>query len=222
MISERIRNVLRAWDKLSPEAAPTVTQVVNLTFVTDTAAPVAAPAPVAVAAYPQTAVEGVEYLADLLQISQDAVLRGTQVSERTFYGWKANPDAKPRSASLGRLWPTVETLTYLAGSHQNLASWFHATPEAQEAFEAGHLNRLLQLELEWVSANAASLGLRNATSAAVPAPVFGDLGDVLDDSEDEDGDGGEPRAAEPAKAMTSRANKLSRTALPPVQGSVSD
>lgn len=230
VISERIRTVLRAWDKFST-SAPSRADAASVSFVLiddSGVAPVAEtvavePVPVQAApvrAYPQTAVEAVEYLADLLQVTQDAVLRGTQVNERTYYGWKSRPDAKPRAASLGRLWPTVEALTYLAGAHPNLAAWFHSTPAAQEAFDGGDLNRLLQLEVEWVSAIVATLGLRNATSAAVPAPAFGDIGDRLDDPADHDdmplsGD------AESA-AMTSRTNKLSRTALPPAQDSVSD
>lgn len=207
VISERIGLVLRAWDKF---AAPVIDPAAQQ--VTEQAAAGVVDAPV-VRPYPQSTVEAVEYLVDLLQISHDAVLRGTRVSERTFYGWKKNPTAKPRQASLGRLWPTVEALSYLAGAHPNLAAWFHATPQAQEAFQSSDLDRLLQLEIEWVTANAADLGLRNATAAAVQAPAFGDPGDSLDEPEDEPEDEPDDEGVARGTALTSRSRQLSPTSL---------
>ncbi|MEJ7690623.1 MAG: hypothetical protein WKF76_09475 [Nocardioidaceae bacterium] len=44
----------------------------------------------------------------------------------------------------------VDALFHLQAAHPNIAGWYHSTPAAQVAFKAGDINRLLQLELEYV------------------------------------------------------------------------
>jgi hypothetical protein len=159
--------------------------------------------------FPETPVEAVEYLAGLLAISRDAVLRGTQVSESSFYRWKRVPDVEPRLDSLGRLWPTVRALSQLEAVHPNLASWYHSTPEAQEAFEAGRLNRLIHLEFQWLRANARAEGSRVLSTALDEAPWFGDPADGSEGVSVEVAEGDGSQAA-PLKSQSSRLAARSR------------
>jgi hypothetical protein len=120
--------------------------------------------------YPMSPVEAVEFVRDILQVSQDSVLSAVGVKARTFFGWRTRTDSRPRSSSLGVLWAMADALYYLQNSHPNLASWYHANPAAQEAFAAGRVNRLVQLEHEWAAANRRPV-------YAPRAPYFGDPGD---------------------------------------------
>jgi hypothetical protein len=115
--------------------------------------------------YPSDPVEAIQHLSSLLQIPQERVLAAVGVKERTFFGWKSQL-RRPRPASLGRLWEAVEGLHYLAGSHPNLAAWFHSSPDAQRLFDAGDIDGLVQLELDWA--------LRTYRPTHPAAPDFGD------------------------------------------------
>lgn len=130
--------------------------------------------------YPQLPHEAFEYIRDVLHLNNGQVSAAIDVQERTYYNWLGKPKTKPRTSSLGRLWPMVDALFHLQVVHPNIAGWFHSTPAAQEAFHAGDLNRFLQLELEYTSAHSDSL-----TTTSIPAPYFGDPGDlVINDSID--------------------------------------
>lgn len=96
VISERIGLVLRAWDKF---AAPVIDPAAQQ--VTEQAAAGVVDAPV-VRPYPQSTVEAVEYLVDLLQISHDAVLRGTRsASARSMAGRRTRPQSRGKPVSVG-------------------------------------------------------------------------------------------------------------------------
>lgn len=160
--------------------------------------------------FPGTPVEAVEYLVSLLRVPRDTVLRGTKVSESSFYRWKREPDTAPRPQSLGRLWPTVRAFSRLEAVHPNIASWYHSTPEAKEAFEGGRLNRLIQLEFEWLKTNARQLGSRNLTSAAVEAPWFGDVADL----EEADAAAETAEVVSQAPPLKSQSSRLTKTKRP--------
>lgn len=131
--------------------------------------------------YPETPETAIDYLRDVLQVARADVFAAVDVHERTFHNWQKKPNTRPRASSLGRLWSVVDALFHLQAAHPNIAAWYHATPAAQEAFKAGDVNRLLQLELEYANENSVSL-----TATRIPAPYFGDLGDLRDDPETDD------------------------------------
>ena len=128
--------------------------------------------------YPDTPVEAFDYVCDVLQVNRTDVYDAVGVQERTYYNWQTKPDTRPRATSLGRLWPMVEALFRLQAVHPNIAGWYHTTPAAQAAFKAGDINRLLQLELEYSNAYSVSL-----TATRIPAPHFGDPGDLVHDAD---------------------------------------
>ncbi len=162
LVAQEIREVLTAWEEMTASPAHSSTSLDR-----NSGAPGAEPR----LRYPSTPVAAVEYVRDLLGVSQDTVLAAAGVAERTFFGWKKTPNSRPRVASLGRLWLMVEALTQLQGSHPNLAAWIHSNPDAWRAFEAGQVNRLVQLEVEWV--------VGNEPAHTPHAPRFGDPGDSL-------------------------------------------
>lgn len=163
LLDETIRSVLASWDEY---------KVAPMGRFADVPAEHIVGRP-----YPESPLDAVEYVRDALQVSQDAVLNATGVAERTFFNWKKNPDSRPRPTSVAKLWQMVEALYYLHRAHPNIAAWFHTSPRAQEAFAAGSVNRLLQLELEWVNANSAGVLER-------PVPFFGDPGDPTDQDDE--------------------------------------
>lgn len=128
--------------------------------------------------YPQRPLDAFEYICDVLQLHVGEVSAAIDVQERTYYNWQSKPDTKPRASSLGLLWPMADALFHLQAAHPNIAGWYHASPAAQSAFQAGDINRLLQLELEYTNAHSVSL-----TTTRIPAPYFGDPGDVLDETD---------------------------------------
>jgi hypothetical protein len=140
--------------------------------------------------YPETPEEAVDYVRDVLQITRDAVYPAVGVRERTFHNWQKKPDTRPRARSLGKLWPMIDALFHLQAAHPNIAAWYHSTPAAQDAFNAGDVNRLLQLELEYVNMHAVSL-----TTSRVPAPYFGDPGDLVEEIVEEATDATAPMKA---------------------------
>ncbi len=133
------------------------------------------------AEYPQSPVEAVRFLTQVLQISQDRVLNAVNVAERSFFQWAAGTVTSPRAASLGRLWPMVEAIAPLRAAHPSLAAWFHSTPSAQEAFAAGHINDLLRIEFDWAAANTRRLVMRPVGSFGDPADNEADTNDVEPD-----------------------------------------
>ena len=220
VIAEPVRLLVGKWERFATPIRESrhhyiaLTGTVELVGSVDLTVPTLEEIPAReVRPFPETPVQAVEYLSGLMDISRDAVLRGTGVSESSFYRWKRMSDVAPRPDSLGRLWPTVRALSQLEAVHPNLASWYHSTPEAQEAFEGGRLNRLIHLEFEWLRTNAKHEGSRGLSSASVEAPWFGDPGDrsglaELEGSQvEDDGDGGRSQAA-PLKSQSAR---LSRT-----------
>lgn len=96
--------------------------------------------------YPSSAVEAVEFIERILQVSQDDVLTAAKVSPRTYFGWKSE-GRRPQARSLGRLWPTVHVLSRLEAIHPNVAYWFHSNSEARRIFLSGDLNGLIAAEL---------------------------------------------------------------------------
>jgi len=148
--------------------------------------------------YPETPEQAIDYLRDVLQVSRSDVFEAVGVPERTFHNWQKKPSTRPRTSSLGRLWPMVDALFRLQAGHPNIAGWYHSTPAAQDAFKAGDINRLLQLELEYVNAHGVSL-----TAARVPAPYFGDPGDMVDET-DARSSGVSSRVAAPRVRTTKR------------------
>lgn len=154
-LDPRIGDVLEVWEG-PPATADAVPQLRI----------VAAPM---VREYPQTAVDAVEFIRDLLDVSQDAVLASVGIQERTYFGWKSNRASRPRVSSLGKLWLMVEALFGLEPHRPNLAAWFHSTPEAQRAFASGDVSRLQLLELQ-----AAAVG---RPELLPDVRLFGDPGD---------------------------------------------
>ena len=132
--------------------------------------------------YPQSPVEAVRFLTQVLQISQDQVLSAVNVAERSFFQWAAGTVTRPRAASLGRLWPMVEAIAPLRAAHPSLAAWLHANPSAREAFAAGRINDLLRIEFDWATAN---------TRRPATRPV-GSFGDPADNAYEADTDDVEP------------------------------
>ena len=148
--------------------------------------------------YPENPEQAIDYLRDVLQVNRGDVFTAVDVPERTFHNWQKKPSTRPRPSSLGRLWPMVDALFHLQAAHPNIAGWYHSTPAAQDAFKAGNINRLLQLELEYVNAHAVSL-----TASRIPAPYFGDPGDDLNETDAHDVD-------TPAKARAPRVRTTKR------------
>ena len=79
--------------------------------------------------YPKDAVDAVEFIGDLLNVSLNDVFKATGVSERTFHGWKSRTQTASRKSR--RPVADGDTLWYLANSHPNLEAWFHSSNEAK-------------------------------------------------------------------------------------------
>ncbi|MDT4994218.1 MAG: hypothetical protein QOH97_4110 [Actinoplanes sp.] len=122
-------------------------------------------------AFPEDAAAAVEHIAELLGLSHERVISAVQVAPRTYYGWKTE-GRRPRSQSLGRLWPMTEAIHFMAQAHPNLAAWFHGSPEAQACFDAGDAQALVQLELSWA--------MRTYPRRPSASPDFGDGPDLTD------------------------------------------
>ncbi|MBI1376792.1 MAG: hypothetical protein GC157_04815 [Frankiales bacterium] len=98
--------------------------------------------------FPQDPVEAVAFIKELLGVSQDDVLNAVGVKERTFFGWKQE-GRRPRTDSLGALWPMVQVVGRLNDIHPSLTAWFHTSDTAQIAFRAGDVNGLVMAELDF-------------------------------------------------------------------------
>ena len=99
-----------------------------------------------VMAYPQNAVEAVEFISRALLIPQGEALTGVGISERTFFGWKATGGRLPRKQSLGRVWSTTRVIAGLMRANPTLASWYHESDEAQRFFASGDIHGLIACE----------------------------------------------------------------------------
>jgi len=114
-------------------------------------AAIAIPA-VATSAPPRSEVEAVEFIAEALGLPQVAVLKALRVPKRTFHGWKGKGH-KPRQGAKDRVWAMTTAVAGLADVHTNLAAWFHATEEAQRAFNAGDVAALALADFTWARVN---------------------------------------------------------------------
>lgn len=181
VLNPRVRNVLTDWD--ASEASAVRSKKIKETSSRK---------------YPETSVDAVEFIRDALGVSQDAVLQSVGIAERTFFGWKSRPDTRPRVGTQGRLWLTVEALYGLESHHLNLAAWFHATPEAQDAFYNGDVGKFQLLELRSAPRPAADL---------VPEALF--FGDFTDPTVSDN-----VSETHPIPRPTLRARVTPRVALP--------
>ncbi len=98
--------------------------------------------------FPTDPVNAVEHIARLLALPHERVIAAMRVAPRTYYGWKTE-GRHARPQSLGQLWPMTQAIHYMARAHPNLAAWFNTSREAQALFDAGDVDRLVQLELDW-------------------------------------------------------------------------
>ncbi|MDQ4489347.1 hypothetical protein RBS60_03935 [Sinomonas sp. ASV486] len=115
--------------------------------------------------FPRQPAQAVEHVAFLLGISNERVLAAVGIKPRTYYGWKT-ANHRARSQSLGKLWPMTEAIHYMAHAHPNLAAWFNSESQAQALFDAGNIDQLVLLELDWAT--------RNYPRPRPIAPDFGD------------------------------------------------
>lgn len=111
-------------------------------------------------AVPANAVDAVDFIVRSLHVGRDRVFAASGISERTFYGWKSGHT--PRENKVQLLWAWVHVLSQLHTSRHELAGWFHASSEAQAAFDAGDPNAFLTAEFHTVT--------RGRTTAAPEVP----------------------------------------------------
>jgi hypothetical protein len=116
--------------------------------------------------YPANEVAAVEFIRDLLRITQEEVLSAVGVADRTFFGWKQH-GRRPRRTSTGNLWPAVEVLFYLQDAHPNLGGWFHDDSAARSMFAEGRFSDLANRELDWA--------MRTYSVGPRPAPSFQEI-----------------------------------------------
>lgn len=109
---------------------------------------------------PTSAVDAVDYIARSLHVRRDRVFAASGISERTFYGWKSGHT--PREEKVQLLWAWVHVLSQLHTTRHELAGWFHASSDAQAAFDAGDPNAFLTAEFHTVTRG------RTATAPEVP------------------------------------------------------
>lgn len=137
--------------------------------------------------YPATEVEAIELIARVLDLPRVDVLKAVRIPKRTFHGWKGKGH-RPREKAKQRVWAMTAVVVDMAAFHENVAAWFHATPEVAEAFGSGDPDRLAMSELEWSS--------RNLKASLPPVVQLGDglelpessgtvAGFVSDDLEDQ-------------------------------------
>jgi uncharacterized protein (DUF2384 family) len=119
------------------------------------------------APFPNEPVDAVDHVARLLRLPHERVIAAVQIAPRTYYGWKTE-GRRARPQSLGRLWPMTEAIHFMARAHSNLAAWFSSSAEAQTLFDAGDVDGLVQLELDWA--------LRTYPTRSSVAADFGDTG----------------------------------------------
>lgn len=118
-------------------------------------------------AFPRQPAQAVDHIAFLLGIPNERVLAAVGVKPRTYFGWKTGK-RRARPQSLGSLWPMTEAIHYMSHAHPNLAAWFGSEPEAQALFDAGKVDQLIQLELNW-----------SRRSYATSKPINPDFGDSV-------------------------------------------
>lgn len=111
-------------------------------------------------AAPTNAVDAVDFIARTIHVGRERVFAASGVSERTFYGWKSGHT--PREDKVRLLWAWVHVLSQLHTSRHELAGWFHASDEAQRAFDAGDPNAFLAAEFHMATRG------RAATTPEVP------------------------------------------------------
>ena len=91
----------------------------------------------------ESPVAAVEFIAQQLQISQDRVLKAAGIAERTFYGWKTEA-RRPRVSSLGSLWALVQVVERLSDGGRAVSRLFQGSARAQQAFDRGDANGIVQ------------------------------------------------------------------------------
>ena len=147
VVSQDVGRVITDWDDLVLEA-PSDAAVEDSPF-------------------PNEPVEAVNHVARLLGLAHERVIAAVQIAPRTYYGLKTG-GRRARPQSLGRLWPMTEAIHFMARAHSNLAAWFNGNAKAQTLFDAGDVDGLVQLELDWA--------LRSYPRRTSVAPDFGDTG----------------------------------------------
>lgn len=95
---------------------------------------------------PTTPVDAVDYVARVLQVRQERVLRASGIAERTFFGWKSD-GRRPRESKVRTLWVWVQLVSRLRVSRPGLPAWFHSDDAAQEAFDRGDTDGFLAAEM---------------------------------------------------------------------------
>ncbi len=155
VVSQDVGRVITGWDDLVLEA-PSGAAMDDSSF-------------------PNEPVDAVDHIARLLRLPHERVIAAVQIAPRTYYGWKTE-GRRARPQSLGRLWPMTEAIHFMARAHPNLAAWFNVNTQAQILFDAGDVDGLVQLELDWA--------LRTYPRRTPVAPEFGDTGLPVEDAED--------------------------------------
>jgi hypothetical protein len=153
-VSNEVGRVIRGWD----ESVYADLQTIPLHE------PVKRDAGPSLLTMPNEPADAVDHIAELLGVPHERAVEAAQVATRTYYGWRSGRRARPQS--LGRLWPMTEAIHYMARANDNLTAWFHSTPAAQRAFDAGDVDTLIQLELDWA--------MRSYPRHDPVAPDFGD------------------------------------------------
>lgn len=98
--------------------------------------------------FPQSPVDAVKFLSDVLGRPKEQVLAAVGISHRTFFGWSSKSDRLPRKNSLGRLWPMVHAISGMREANSGFTAWFQSSGRAQELFDTGNYSALVALDFE--------------------------------------------------------------------------
>lgn len=100
--------------------------------------------------FPRDEVEAVDYLIEVLGISQKEALAAVRVPKRTYFGWRSG--RKPRGKAKAQVWAMVRVVVGLQAAHPHLRGWIHSTPRAMRALAAGDASALALADLDLAAA----------------------------------------------------------------------
>jgi len=100
--------------------------------------------------FPRDEVEAIDYLIEVLGISQKQALAAVRVPKRTYFGWRSGRE--PRGKAKAQVWEMVRVVAGLQAAHPSLRAWIHSTPRAMRALTAGDASGLALTDLDLAAA----------------------------------------------------------------------
>lgn len=97
---------------------------------------------------PKDPVSAVQYMKEVLHLTQGEVLSAVGVPQRTYQGWTEGDGRTPRDSSLGLIWPMTHVLMGIEQVNPDFTAWYQTSDKAKELFKSGNVDGLALLEFE--------------------------------------------------------------------------